>query len=408
MPRSLRRRVSRERDSERRRLGHPGDSRYTGVPSMRLLVSSGETSGDLYAGELVRHIRLTEPSSEVFGLGGDRLAAEGAELLAHVRDLAVVGLLEVVSHLRSLRRVFLRVLAEVERRPPDVAVLVDYPDFNLRLARQLRRRGVRVVYYVSPQVWAWRRGRLDAIRKTVDRMLVIFPFEEALYREAGVPVAFVGHPLVDLIRPPADRTGFLARAGLDPGRPVVALLPGSRTKEIAHNLPPLAGAVKILGHERPELQFLLPLAPGLEARAVENALGSLPVRIVPNQAQAALACCTMAVVASGTATVEAALVGAPMVVVYRLAPLTYLLGRRLVKVPHFAMANLIAGSRVVPEVIQRELTPERVAAEVRALVDDPGRRQAMKEALAEVRRRLGSPGASARAAAEVLAVAKGV
>jgi lipid-A-disaccharide synthase len=373
---------------------------------MRILLSCGETSGDLYAGELVRELRLRQPRIEVFGLGGDRLAAQGADLLAHVKDLAVVGLLEVVSHLRSLRRVFDRVLSEVDRQRPDVAVLVDYPDFNLRLARHLRRRGVRVVYYVSPQVWAWRRGRLDTIRKTVDHMLVIFPFEEALYRDAGVPVTFVGHPLVDLVHPPADKRRFVQGLGLDPERPVVALLPGSRPKEIAHNLPPLAGAVEKLAGERPELQFLLALAPSLGFRAVADALGSLPVHIVANQAQGVLASGTVSVVASGTATVEAALLGAPMVVVYRLAPLTYLLGRRLVKVPHFAMANLIAGERVVPEVIQRELTPERVAAEVRTLLDAPARREVMRARLAEVRRKLGAPGASGRAAAVVLGVAQ--
>jgi len=373
---------------------------------MRLLLSCGEPSGDLYAGELVRELRLREPDLEVFGLGGDHMASQGAELLAHVKDLAVVGLLEVVAHLRSLRRVFDRVLSEVERRRPDVAVLVDYPDFNLRLARQLRQRGVRVVYYVSPQVWAWRRGRLDSIRKTVDHMLVIFPFEEALYREADVPVTFVGHPLVDLVRAPADPAAFLESVGLDPKRPVVALLPGSRPKEIGHNLPPMMGAVERLAAERPDLQFPLALAPALDPAAVANAVGSLPVRVVANQTQGLLASCTVAVVASGTATVEAALLGAPMVVIYRLAPLTYLLGRRLVKVSHFAMANLIAGERVVPEVIQRELTPERVAAEVRALLDDPGRRQRMRAGLAEVKRRLGKPGASARAAETVLDVAR--
>ena len=265
---------------------------------------------------------------------------------------------------------------------------------------------MRVVYYVSPQVWAWRRGRLDTIRKTVDHMLVIFPFEEALYREAGVPVTFVGHPLVDLVHPPADKRGFVTGLGLDPERPVVALLPGSRPKEIAHNLPPLAGAVEKLAGERPELQFLLALAPSLSFRAVADAFRSLPVHIVANQTHGVLASGTVSVVASGTATVEAALLGAPMVVVYRLAPLTYLLGRRLVKVPHFAMANLIAGERVVPEVIQRELTPERVAAEVRALLDAPARREAMQAGLAEVRRKLGEPGASGRAAAVVLGAAQ--
>jgi lipid-A-disaccharide synthase len=374
---------------------------------MRLLLSCGESSGDLYGGELVRELRARDPGLEVFGLGGDRLREQGAELLAHVKDLAVVGLLEVVAHLRSLRRVFDRVLSEVDRRPPDVAVLIDYPDFNLRLARQLHGRGIRVVYYVSPQIWAWRRGRLGSIRKTVDRMLVIFPFEEALYREAHVSVTFVGHPLVDLVRPLPDPKSFLREIGLDPDRPAVALLPGSRAKEIGHNLPPMAGAVEILAKRRPELQFALALAPAVDPAVVADALRSLPVRVVAGQTQGVLSASTVSVVASGTATVEAALLGAPMVVVYRLAPLTYLLGRRLVKVPHFAMANLIAGQRVVPEVIQRELTAERVAAEVGSLLDDTRRREGMRQDLAEVRRRLGRPGASARAAEAVLEVARG-
>jgi lipid-A-disaccharide synthase len=366
----------------------------------RLLVASGEPSGELYAAELVRHLRELRPGLEVFGLGGDRLQAEGATLLAHVRDLAVVGLLEVLSHLRQIRGVFRRVLDEVDRDPPAAAVLVDYPDFNLRLAGELHRRGIPVVYYVSPQIWAWRGGRIRAIRATVARMLVIFPFEEALYREAGVPVEFVGHPLVDLVRPPS-REDFLRGLGVSPGRDVVAVLPGSRPKEIAHNLPGLAGAVRLLHAWRPELEFLLPLAPTIDPRLLEPDLRGLPVRLVPDGAHPVLAACQAAMVASGTATVEAALLGAPMVVVYRLSAMTHFLGSRLVKVPHVAMVNLIAGKRAVPELIQHEFTPERVASEVRSLLEHPERREAMKRDLDEVRRRLGENGASRRAAEAV-------
>ena len=367
----------------------------------RLLICSGETSGDLYAAELVRELRPMVPGLDVFGLGGDRLAAEGAHLIAHARDLAVVGLWEVVTHLRRIRRVFHRVLDEVDRARPQAAVLIDYPDFNLRLARQLHARGVPVVYYVSPQVWAWRRGRIRAIRETVARMLVIFPFEEALYREAGVPVSFVGHPLVDLVRREPDVAGVRRSLGLDPGRPVVALLPGSRAQEIAHHLSRLAGTVRLLQQRRPELQFVLALAPSLDAAGVAAGLDGLPVRIASGRTHAVLSACDAAVVASGTATVEAALLGAPMVVVYHVSPVTYALGRRLVDVPHFAMVNLIAQRRLVPEIIQREFTPDRVAAEVVSLLDDAGRRQDMLAGLAEVRQRLGQPGASARAAQKV-------
>lgn len=371
-------------------------------PISRLLLSCGEPSGDLYGAELVRALRATRPELAVFGLGGDRLLAEGAQLVAHVRDLAVVGLLEVLSHLRQIRGVFRQLLAEVDRQPPDAAVLVDYPDFNLRLARELHARGIPVVYYVSPQIWAWRGGRIRTIRDTVRRMIVIFPFEEALYREAGVPVTFVGHPLVDLVRPAADRRSFLATLGLDADRPVVALLPGSRPKEVAHNLPAMAGAVALLRQRHPEVRFVVAVAPSLPREAIEARLQGLAVGLVAGQTHGLVGAAAAAVVASGTATVETALLGTPMVVVYRLSGLTYALGRPLVRVPHFAMVNLIAGARVVPELIQHEMTPEKVAAEVLALLDEPARAAAMRAALAEVRRRMGPPGASRRAAEAVL------
>jgi lipid-A-disaccharide synthase len=367
----------------------------------RLLLSCGEPSGDLYGAELVRHLREQVPDVDVFGLGGDRLQAQGARLTAHVRDLAVVGLWEVVSHLPRLRRIFRTVLAEVDATRPDLAVLVDYPDFNLRLARQLRRRDIPVVYYVSPQVWAWRRRRVRAIRETVSRMIVIFPFEEAVYREAGVPVTFVGHPLVDLVRPAEDPAAFLRSAGLDPSRPVVAILPGSRAKEVAHNAASLAGAAELLGKGRPQLQFLVAVAPSLDPAPVERAFARSGARLVAGATHAALGASRLALVASGTATVEAALLGVPMVVVYRVSRLTYGLGRRLVSVPHFAMVNLIAQRAIVPELEQSDFTPERVAAEAAALLDDPARYERTRQDLAEVRRRLGAPGASARAAALV-------
>lgn len=366
----------------------------------RLFVSCGEPSGDMYAADLVRHLRGDLGHGlEVFGLGGDRLAAEGAALLAHVRDLAVVGLLEVLSHLRHLRRVFRTALAEIDRLRPDVAVLVDYPDFNLRLARELHRRGVPVAYYVSPQVWAWRRGRIRDIRATVARMIVIFPFEEALYREAGVPVTFVGHPLVDLVTRGESRDAVRARLGLDPARPLIAVLPGSRAKEVASNLPPLEGAIGLLRRRRPDLQFVAALAPALPRAALEIPLAASGVRILEGETHAALAAADVALVASGTATVEAALTGTPMVVVYRLSSLTYHLGRHFVRVPHVAMANLIAGERVVPELIQRDFTPERVAGEALRLLGPDG--DSMRSRLAVVRERLGHPGASRRAASAV-------
>jgi lipid-A-disaccharide synthase len=366
----------------------------------RLLVSCGELSGDLYAGELVRHLRKRVPDVEVFGTGGDRLEAQGVHLQAHVRDLAVVGLFEVLRHLRRLRRVFRGLLQEVDRARPSLALLVDYAGFNLRLARALKARGVSVVYYVSPQIWAWRRGRLRTIRETVSHMMVIFPFEEAVYREAGVPVTFVGHPLVDLVRRANDPAAFLIGAGLDPSRPLIALLPGSRPQEVRHNIGPLAGAVRLLAARRPELQFALAVAAGLDRGIFAAALAGLPVTLT-EKTHALMSAATLGLVASGTATVEAALLEMPMVVVYRLSRLTYTLGRPFVRVPHYAMANLIAGRRVVEELIQTDFTPETVATSALALLDDPEARAALRSELAGIRHRLGSSGASDRAAALV-------
>ncbi len=371
---------------------------------MRLLISSGEPSGELYAAELLRHLNERRTDIAAFGLGGDRLAAEGAHLTAHIRDLAVVGLVEVVSHLPRIRTIFNKLLKDCEQLRPALAVLIDYPDFNLRLARSLRARGVPVVYYVSPQIWAWRRWRMRTIRATAREMLVIFPFEESLYRDAGVPVSFVGHPLVDQVRPADDRDAFLREQKLDPARPLVTILPGSRRGEVALNLPPLAGAVRLLAERDPSLQFVVAAAPGVERAALEAAFVGTPVTIVTGQTHALLGAATLSLVASGTATVEAALLGTPMIVVYRVSPLSHFLGRRFVSVPHFAMANLIAERRIVPELIQDDFNAENLAREARLLLDDTPRRDAMRGDLAEVRRRLGAPGASARAAAAVARV----
>jgi lipid-A-disaccharide synthase len=368
-----------------------------GSTRRRLLVSCGEPSGDLYAGELVRHLRQGGLPLDVFGLGGERLRAAGARTLFDVSELAVVGLVEVLRHLRRLRSIFRRVLEEVDRERPALAVLVDYAGFNLRLARALHPRGVPVVYYVSPQLWAWRRGRMRAVQRYVSHMIVIFPFEEPYYREAGVRATFVGHPLVELVKPAADRAGFLKAQGLDPARPVLALLPGSRRQEIAYNLPPIAGALRLLRERQPGLQAALAAAPGVDGALFDAPLEGLGVVRVAGQTHALMSAATAGVVASGTATVEAALLDLPAVVVYRLSPLSYALGRPFVHVPHYAMANLIAGRRVYAELIQGGFRAEAVAAEVTHLVD-PAYAASLRRGLADVRQRLGGPGASARAA----------
>jgi lipid-A-disaccharide synthase len=370
--------------------------------SPRLLLSCGEPSGDLYGAELVRHLRQELPSLGVFGIGGERLLAENAVLTAHVRDMAVVGLVEVVRHLRRLRAVFRKLIAEVERERPALAVLIDYAGFNLRLARELRRRGIPVVYYVSPQVWAWRRGRIRAIRDNVTRMLVLFPFEEAVYRQAGVPVTFVGHPLVDLVPVPTSPGPLRRDLGLDADRPLIAVLPGSRRQEVARNLPPLAEAVSRLAARRPDLQFVLAAAPGLEPALLEARLAGGPLRVVANRTYEVVGGADLALVASGTATVETALLGTPMVVVYRVSSLSYALGRPFVRLPHYAMVNLVAGRRLVPELMQGRFTPAAVEAEALSLLENAEKAARMRDGLHEVRRLLGEPGASGRAAWAVI------
>ena len=356
---------------------------------LRVLISSGEASGELYGAELLTALRgLHDGSVECYGMGGERMKAAGCELLVEAKDVAIVGLFEVLSHLPSLYRRFHRLLDEVDRRRPDVAVLIDFPDWNLRLARELHRRGIPVVYYVSPQLWAWRRGRIRQVQKYVREMLVIFPFEREFYLKHGVEAEFVGHPLSELAPPNITREDFAARWGLDASKQWIALLPGSRRKELRLNLPAIVGAARRLGTE---FEYVMPVASTLDAGWVREQValcgGEINIHLC-DDARAALLHSRVGVVASGTATVEAALIGTPFVMVYRLAGLTWTLGRHLVKLPHYGMVNLVAGRRVVPELIQDGFTPETVEREVRRLLPDGEPRREMLAALDEVRQKL--------------------
>jgi lipid-A-disaccharide synthase len=368
------------------------------------MISCGEPSGDLYAGALTREIHRLNPSAVVTGFGSERLREAGAELVADFKGLSVTGLLEVARVLPRTYAMYRRLLAAAEATPPDIFVPVDFPDFNFRLAQRMRKLGVPVVYYISPQLWAWRPGRLKTMRRIADRVLVIFPFEEEIYRRAGVPVQWVGHPLLDLTAPAEPRADFLRRHGLDPARPVIALLPGSRDNEVRAILPGLAGAVAIMRDRLPAAQFVLARAPHVHEELLADARSAGMV-ILDNAADGVLAAADVALVASGTVTVQAALHECPMVVVYRLSPLTYRLGRPFVHVDTFAMANLVAGSRVVPELIQDDFTPEAVAAHALTLVENGEARERMRAALRSVKAKLGVPGASRRAAEAVVAAA---
>ena len=371
------------------------------------MISCGEPSGDLYAGALATELQRLEPATTIVGLGGHRLREAGAALTADFSGLSVTGLLEVARLLPRTYATYRSLVREAKANRPDVFVAIDFPDFNFVLARAMRKLGVPVVYYISPQLWAWRRGRMKTMRRIARRVLVIFPFEEAIYREAGIPVQWVGHPLFDVSKPPMPRAEFLTGIGLDPGRPVVALLPGSRRNELHAILPDLLAAAAIVRDRLPRVQFIVARAPHL-SDALFVPLQSLVggAVILEGRADDVLAAADVALLASGTVTVQAALHECPMVVVYRLSALTYRLGKPFVHVDTYAMANLVAGRRVVPELIQEAFTPARVADEALRVLTSPAHAASVRRDLSEVRSRLGAPGASRRAAEAVLEVAR--
>jgi lipid-A-disaccharide synthase len=370
-----------------------------------VLISCGEASGDLYAGALVEALRAIEPRVQAIGFGGERLRAAGAELVGDFRGFSVTGLTEALAVLPKSYRMLRTIEAAARERRPDVFVAVDFPDFNFRLLPVMRRLGIPVVYYVSPQVWAWRAGRVETLRRFVQRMLVLFPFEKTFYDREGVNAELVGHPLVDIAVATRPRAAFLAAMGLSADAPVVALLPGSRPNEITRLLPELAQAATIIRREVPAAQFLVARAPGLEDALFEpiGALrrDGLPLAMATGETDNVLAASDVVLTASGTATIQAALHGRPMVILYKLSPLTYALGRRFVRVSSYGMVNLVAGRPIVPELIQSDCTAERIAREAVSLLTDRGRADAMRRDVAGVRDALGAPGASRRAAEAV-------
>jgi lipid-A-disaccharide synthase len=324
----------------------------------------------------------------------------GVDLVADVADMAVVGLTEVICKLRVVLRVMGKLKAAMKNDPPALLILIDYPDFNLPLAKTARKLGIKVLYYISPQVWAWRKGRIEAIRRNVDKMVVILPFEEEFYRKAGVDVTFVGHPLLDEVKTARPRLEALHQLGLNDEAVTIALLPGSRKSEVAELLPEMMEACLIIAGKVSPVQFVLPLAPTLPPAFVQDILQRFPVRVrvVEEDIYDAIALADAAIVASGTATLETALLGAPMVVIYKISGLSYAIGKRFIKVDYISLVNLIAGQAVVPELIQQDANPVRIAAEVRELIVNENARQRMKESFTALRGKLGDPGASRRTA----------
>ena len=372
---------------------------------MKLLMVAGELSGDAHGGALLTQLLGRLPGLHVYGIGGPRMEAAGLRPLHPLADLQVHGLLELVRHLPRLYRILWELAAGLDRERPDAVLLVDYPGFNLKVAAAAKARGIPVWFYSSPQVWAWRGGRLRTIARVVDHMIVLFPFEVPLYRQAGVPVEFHGHPLVGTGATDAEVAALRGRLQLDGSLPVVAVMPGSRPSEVQRILPTLLQGIRLAEQAGYRARYVLPLAPNLDAAAVQAlvAASGAPVDAVAGAFLPLLRSADLGLVASGTATLQMAMAGVPFVTVYRVSPLTYFIARRFAYVKHFAMANILAGHEVVPELLQEDLTPERVRDQLLALARDEPRRRRMRDELLRVTATLGTPGAYERAAAAIAA-----
>ena len=366
----------------------------------KLLIVAGEASGDLHGSNLIISILRIDPSVKTYGIGGIRMTSLGFQSVFDAANLAVVGLTEVISKFPVIKSAFDKLKDTIDKDRPDLVVLIDYPDFNLRFAKKVKKRGIPVIYYISPQVWAWRKGRVKKIAKLVDKMLVIFQFEEKIYKDAGVDVEYVGHPLVDEVKCGLSRIEARQVLGIDKDNVVVAIAPGSRTSEISRLMPVILDAAVIIKREIPSAMFILPLAGTLERRSVERFFNNkeIPVKIFEKRMYEVIAASDAAIVASGTATLETALLKTPMVVVYKVSPVTYWIGKALVNVDNISLVNIIAGRKVVPELIQGDANPERIAGEVLNILKNAHISNRMTEDLKMVREKLGKGGASKKSA----------
>jgi len=372
------------------------------ISSPSILIIAGEKSGENYGAALIRAFRGLRPGASFFGVGGKNMTEAGVEILVPMEALALMGLAEIATELPRLRGIFHQILAEVGTRRPAAAVLIDSPDFNLRLAKRLKKAGVPVLYYVSPTVWAWRKGRLRTVKATVRKMLLIFPFEQKIYKGAGIPHRYVGHPLLERVRTAFGRDEFCAKNGFDPTRPLIVLLPGSRKGEIIRHLSTLREAAAVLEAER-RAQFALLQAEDLDPSLLPGLLsGPGPdIRLLQEDGYEAIAASDVVLSACGTANLEAALLGTPLVAFYKISPLTYAVGRPFVRIRDYSIVNILAGRRVIPELIQKEMTAAALVRETLRLLDDPSARREMKEAFAAIRLSLGTERASENAAREL-------
>ena len=365
-----------------------------------IMIVAGEASGDMHGANLVREMLNLDPMLNFYGIGGNRLRKEGVDLLANASDMAVVGLTEVVSKLGSILKIMGMMKRSLDERRPDLVILIDYPDFNIPLAKAARKRGIKVFYYISPQVWAWRKSRIGQIKKTVSKMAVILPFEVETYRQKGFEVNYVGHPLLDMVKLNYSKQESRKKFGLSEDEITIGILPGSRTSEVRILMPELMRAAQILKREIPDLQFVLPLADTLEETSVTEIISgfNVKVKVVSGHTYDVISCADLALVASGTATLETALLGVPMIIVYKISLLSYFIGRLFVHVKNIGLVNIIAGKTIVPELVQGDASGKRIAAESLSILKNGERRQKMIKELEAIRARLGEPGAARRAA----------
>jgi lipid-A-disaccharide synthase len=364
------------------------------------MIVAGEASGDIYGAELVREALQLDPELTFFGIGGVRMREAGVETIVDSAEMAVMGLVEVFNHIGTIASAFLKLKKILFCTPPELLILIDYPGFNLRLAKAAKKAGVKVLYYISPKVWAWKAGRVRSIAASVSRIAVIFPFEVSTYEAAGVPVTFVGHPLHDMVVSTMDRPSAAESFGLDPARRVIGLFPGSRRSEIERMLPTILASARLLLQTYPDSQFVLPLASTLRNDDVlpHVEASGVPIVVTRERIHDLIRACDAVISVSGTVTLEIALVGTPLVIIYKLAPLTYQLAKRLVKVSHIGLCNIVTGETVAPELIQDEANPQRIVAELRRILDDQVLYSSIQKKLAGVRSKLGCGGASANVA----------
>jgi lipid-A-disaccharide synthase len=370
------------------------------MSSKKIMLVAGEVSGDLHGAHLVEAIHRIDPEVQFFGVGGEGLERKGMKLLYHAHSLSVVGITEALLKLRPILKAFRGLKESLDHEKPDLLILIDFPDFNLRLAKIAHRRGIPILYYISPQVWAWRPKRIKLIARLVKKMVVLFPFEVPLYEAAGVDVEWVGHPLLDIVKPTLPQEVAFQQFGLDPKRRTIGLLPGSRKHEVEKLLPPLLASAHLLQKEIPRLQFIIPLAPGISRATLSPWTGniSIPLKVVEGWTYDVMNLSELLITASGTATLEGAILGKPMVIVYKVSLPSYWIGKRLVRVDHIGLVNLVAGREIVPELIQKDVNPQRIAEEALRILKDPILRQRITESMAAVRQNLGEPGAAQRAA----------